>query len=56
MKIQVVLAAAEGKILTNGTEKEHMVYIYGEDELPDISAWREVEESEIQTESEGDAP
>lgn len=54
MKIQVVLAASEGKILENGAEKEHMVYLYGEDELPDISGWREIPESEIPSESEVD--
>lgn len=56
MKIQVVLAASEGKILTNGVSKEHMVYLYGNDKIPDVSAWKEVAESELTVESEEYAP
>ncbi len=46
MLIRVVLAANEGKILVNGDKREHMVYIDGVDELPDISMWQEVEDTE----------
>lgn len=45
MKIRVVLASDEGKILTNGAERQHMVYIDAEGtQVPDISEWTEVEE------------
>lgn len=51
MKIRVVLASDEGKILTNGKEFHHMVHLDVEgSEVPDISAWREVDGSEAEAE------
>ena len=48
MNIRITLAASEGKILTNGTDKEYMVNIYGENgEMPDVSEWQEIDEVEV---------
>ena len=45
MNIRITLAASEGKILTNGTDKVYMINVYGENgNMPDISNWQEVEE------------
>ncbi len=46
MKVRVILASDNGKILVNGEERKHMVSLFGVDgELPDITDWVEEDET-----------